>query len=64
MIIPLNAPARWAYDTTTGEILLLLYQAPEADQADPVRYTPTQRAVVRLKVASVNLLPAEEVPTP
>lgn len=64
MIIPLNAPAQWAYDTTTGEILLLLYRAPEADQVDPVRYKPTQRAVVRLAIASVNLLPVNEGPTP
>lgn len=62
MIIPLNAPAQWGYDTDTKEILLLLYRAPDADQVDPVRYKPTQRAVVRLAIASINLLPAEDGP--
>lgn len=54
-IIPLGVPSQWGWDTSTGELLMRLQQAPPEDEPDPAAYQPTKEAVVRFTPSGVNI---------
>lgn len=51
----LQHPLEWGFDDVTQEILLLLRLEEPDGSVEPSEYRPTREAVVRLKIASVNV---------
>lgn len=51
--VPLENPVEWGFDTTTNQLMIRMR---DRDPAKPDA-APTREAIVRLTVASVNLVP-------